>query len=313
MEKVLLVRDVLKYFKYRQICGDDESLNRKIEVADINRPGLELTGYFEYSQPRRVVLLGGKELSYIKTISEEKQKEGFEYLTSEPTPMILISEDHECPPVLFEIAKKKNFPIFVSYAPTRSLMIEVASFLEENLAVFDSVHGVLMNIFGVGVLIRAKSGMGKSEIALELIKKGHILIADDRVDLARIHNKIVGECPDLLKDMLEIRGLGIINVTQMFGITASAPRCELKLVIDLERWNFDKEYRRAANDDVFFETIFGIDIPKIVFPVREGRSMAELIEAAVTNYILKERGIDCSKEFDNRVYNYIVAQNRKEE
>ena len=312
MEKVLLVRDVLKYFKYRQICGDDESLNRKIEVADINRPGLELTGYFEYSQPRRVVLLGGKELSYIKTISEEKQREGFEYLTNDPTPMILISEDHECPPILFEIAQKKNFPIFVSYAPTRSLMIEVASYLEENLAVFDSVHGVLMNIFGVGVLIRAKSGMGKSEIALELIKKGHILIADDRVDIARIHNKIIGESPELLKDMLEIRGLGIINVTQMFGIAASAPRCELKLVIDLLRWDFGKEYNRAGNDEEFFETMFGIDIPKIVFPVREGRSMAELIETAVTNYILKERGINCSKEFDDRVYNYILKQNKKE-
>lgn len=308
MEKHILVKDVLKYFKFRQISGNEESLNRKIEVADINRPGLELTGYFEYFQPRQVVLLGGKELSYIKTISEEKQREGFEYLTNDPTPMILISEDHECPPILFEVAQKKNFPIFVSYAPTRSLMVEVASYLEEKLAVFESVHGVLMNIFGVGVLIRAKSGMGKSEIAMELIKKGHILIADDCVNLARIHNKIIGECPELLKDMLEIRGLGIINVAQMFGATASAPRCYLNLVIELEQWDSNKEYDRLGIGPEMHETLFGVDIPKILFPIREGRSMAELIETAVTKYILKERGIDCSKEFENRVYQYIVEQ-----
>ena len=313
MEKVLLVKNVRDYFKYRQICGDEESLTRKIEVADINRPGLELTGYFEYSQPRRVIILGGKELSYIKKMSEKNQRESFDYLTNEHTPMILLSEDHECPPILLEIAKEKNFPIFVSFAPTKSLMVELVSYLEENLAVFDNVHGVLMNVYGVGVLLRGKSGMGKSEIALELIKKGHILIADDRVDVARIHNKIFGEVPEILKDMLEIRGLGIINVTQMFGITASAPRCELKLVIDLELWDKTKVFDRVSNDERLYETMFGIDIPKIVFPVREGRSMAELIEAAVTDYILKERGIDCSKEFENRIFQNILDKNGKEE
>ena len=308
----LLVKDVHDYFKYRQICGDEQSLNRKIEVADVNRPGLELTGYFEYSQPRRVVILGGKELSYIKTMPEDKQRQSFDYLTNENTPMILLSKDQQCPPLLLEIAQKKNFPIFVSFAPTNSLMVEIVSYLEEKLATFDNVHGVLLNVFGVGVMLRGESGMGKSEIALEMIKKGHILVADDRVDVARIHNKIIGEAPELLKDMLEIRGIGIINVVQMFGIAASMPRCEVQLVIDLERWDPDREYNRVGNEDQLYDTYFGIDIPKIVFPVREGRSMAELVEAAVTNYILKERGVDCSKEFENRVYNFIQKQNGNE-
>ena len=313
MEKVLLVKDVLNYFKYRQICGNEESLNRKIEVADINRPGLELTGYFEYSQPRRVIILGGKEISYINNMSEDKQRESFEYLTNEHTPMILLSKDHVCPPILLEIAQKKNFPIFVSFAPTKSLMVELVSYLEENLAEFDNVHGVLMNIYGVGVLLRGKSGIGKSEIALELIKKGHILIADDRVDVARIHNKIIGVVPEILKDMLEIRGLGIINVTQLFGITASAPQCQLKLVIDLQHWDTAVGFERKINEEKSYETLFGIDIPKIVFPVREGRSMAELIETAVTDYILKERGIDCSKDFEDRIYQSILNKKGKEE
>ena len=161
MEKVLLVKDVLKYFKYRQICGNEDSLNRKIEVADVNRPGLELSGYFEYSQPRRVIILGGKEISYINKMAEDKQRESFEYLTNEHTPMILLSNDHVCPAILLEIAQRKNFPIFVSYAPTKSLMVELVSYLEENLAVFDNVHGVLMNVHGVGVLLRGKVVLGK--------------------------------------------------------------------------------------------------------------------------------------------------------
>ena len=313
MEKVLLVKDVLNYFKYRQICGNEESLNRKIEVADINRPGLELSGYFEYSQPRRVIILGGKEISYIEKMSTEKQRESFEYLTNEHTPMILLSKDHVCPPLLLEIAQQKNFPIFVSYAPTKSLMVELVSYLEENLAVFDNIHGVLMNVYGVGVLLRGKSGVGKSEIALELIKKGHILIADDRVDVARIHNKIIGVVPELLKDMLEIRGLGIIDVTKLFGITASAHQCQLKLVIDLQRWDTAEGFERKVNEEKSYETLFGIDIPKIVFPVREGRSMAELIETAVTDYILKERGIDCSRDFEDRIYQNILNKKGNEE
>ena len=313
MEKVLLVKDVLNYFKYRQICGNEESLNRKIEVADINRPGLELSGYFEYSQPRRVIILGGKEISYIEKMPLDKQRESFEYLTNEHTPMILLSKDHVCPSVLLEIAQKKNFPIFVSYAPTKSLMVELVSYLEENLAEFDNIHGVLMNVHGVGVLLRGKSGIGKSEIALELIKKGHILIADDRVDVARIHNKIIGVVPELLKDMLEIRGLGIINVTQLFGITASAHQCQLKLVIDLQHWDTAVGFERKVNEEKSYETLFGIDIPKIVFPVREGRSMAELIETAVTDYILKERGIDCSKDFEDRIYQSILNKKGNEE
>lgn len=312
MERVVLVKQMQDYFKYRMISGDEHSLQRRIEVADVNRPGLELTGYFDNFQPRRVVVLGDKELNYInRVMTEEQQRQSFDFLTGERTPMILISHDNECPRILKEIAQAKNFPIFASFAPTSSLMVEIVSYLEEQLATSESIHGVLLNVFGVGILIRGESGMGKSEIALELIKHGHILVADDRVDVSRIHNKIMGESPMLLKDMLEIRGIGVINVVQMFGIVATMPRCDISFVIDLVRWDTSREYMRVGNEEKMYQNYFGIDIPRIELPVREGRSMAELIEAAVTNFILLQRGIDCSKDFENRVYNFI--KNRNEE
>ena len=146
------------------------------------------------------------------------------------------------------------------------------------------------------------------ETALELIKKGHILIADDSVEVARIHNKIFGEAPEILRDMLEIRGLGIINVPQMFGINACKSRCELDFIIELERWDYSREYDRIGSDEWKCDSIFGVNIPKIIFPVREGRSMAELIETAVTDYILKDRGINCSLDFEKRVYNFVLEQ-----
>ncbi|MDD6467336.1 MAG: HPr(Ser) kinase/phosphatase [Erysipelotrichaceae bacterium] len=312
MEKIVLVKQIQDYFKYRVISGNEDSLQRRIEVADVNRPGLELTGYFENFQPRRVVILGDKELNYInRVMTEEQQRQSFDFLTGDRTPMILISHDNECPRILKEIAQAKNFPVFASFAPTSSLMVEIVSYLEEQLATSESIHGVLLNVFGIGILIRGESGMGKSEIALELIKHGHILVADDRVDVSRIHNKIMGEAPVLLKDMLEIRGIGVINVVQMFGIVATMPRCDINFVIDLVRWDTSREYTRVGNEEKMFQNYFGIDIPKIELPVREGRSMAELIEAAVTNFILLQRGIDCSKEFEDRVYNFI--KNRNEE
>ena len=310
----LLVKDVQEYFKYQVVTGDESSLTRKIEVADVNRPGLELTGYFDYSQPKRVVILGDKEINYINNVmSHEQQIASFEFLTSENTPMILISRNHECPRLLMDIATRKNFPIFTSYAPTSSLITEMVSYLEEQLALFENVHGVLLDVHGVGVLIMGDSGMGKSEIALELIKKGHILVADDRVDVSRVHNRVLGETPEILRDMLEIRGIGIINVAQMFGITASMPKCNINLVVQLEKWNDEKEYARVGNEEKQYQHFFGIDVPKVVLPVREGRSMGAIIESAVTNYILLQRGIDSSKDFENRIYDFIKNKNGSEE
>lgn len=311
-QNIVKVRTLVENFDFIQITGDDASLERPIVIADTNRPGLELAGYFENSQQKRLVILGDKEIAYIATMSVHKQRKSFDFITNEQTPAIIVTKGHKCPDVLKHYAKRKNFPIFLSSSPTYRLIVDIVAFLDEQLATSMCIHGGLLSIYGKGVLIRGESGMGKSEIALELIKRGHLLVADDRVDCYRIHNKIVGKAPELLREMLEIRGIGVINVSRMFGVSSVLPKAEINFQVNLEPWKADQDYDRVGIEEKKHENILGIDIPKIVVPVREGRSMAVIIESAVTNYMLSVMGMDSAKEFEQRVLDYI-EKNKNEQ
>ena len=311
-QNIVKVRTLVENFDFIQITGDDASLERPIVIADTNRPGLELAGYFENSQQKRLVILGDKEIAYITTMSVHKQRKSFDFITNEQTPAIIVTKGHKCPDVLKRYAKRKNFPIFLSSSPTYRLIVDIVAFLDEQLATSMCIHGGLLSIYGKGVLIRGESGMGKSEIALELIKRGHLLVADDRVDCYRIHNKIVGKAPELLREMLEIRGIGVINVSRMFGVSSVLPKAEINFQVNLEPWKADQDYDRVGIEEKKHENILGIDIPKIVVPVREGRSMAVIIESAVTNYMLSVMGMDSAKEFEQRVLDYI-EKNKNEQ
>ena len=311
-QNIVKVRTLVENFDFIQITGDDASLERPIVIADTNRPGLELAGYFENSQQKRLVILGDKEIAYIATMSVHKQRKSFDFITNEQTPAIIVTKGHKCPDVLKRYAKRKNFPIFLSSSPTYRLIVDIVAFLDEQLATSMCIHGGLLSIYGKGVLIRGESGMGKSEIALELIKRGHLLVADDRVDCYRIHNKIVGKAPELLREMLEIRGIGVINVSRMFGVSSVLPKAEINFQVNLEPWKADQDYDRVGIEEKKHENILGIDIPKIVVPVREGRSMAVIIESAVTNYMLSVMGMDSAKEFEQRVLVYI-EKNKNEQ
>lgn len=299
------VKTLMENFDFEQISGNLKSLERPIVMADTNRPGLELAGFFENSQAKRLVILGDKEIAYIQTMSDAKQRKSFDFITDEETPAIIITKGHECPPILKRCAKRKNFPIFASQSSTTRLIVNIASFLDEQLATSKCIHGGLLSIYGKGVLITGESGMGKSEIALELIKRGHLLVADDRVDCYRIHNKIIGKAPELLREMLEIRGIGIINVSRMFGVSSVLPKTEIDFEVRLETWQPNQDYDRVGIEEKKHENILGIDVPKIIVPVREGRSMAVIIESAVTNFLLGEMGLDSAKEFEQRVLDYI--------
>ena len=311
-QNTVKVRTLVENFDFIQITGNDASLERPIVIADTNRPGLELAGYFENSQQKRLVILGDKEIAYISTMSVQKQRKSFDFITNDQTPAIIITKGHKCPDVLKRYRKRKNFPIFLSSSPTYRLIVDIVAFLDEQLATSMCIHGGLLSIYGKGVLIRGESGMGKSEIALELIKRGHLLVADDRVDCYRIHNKIVGKAPELLREMLEIRGIGVINVSRMFGVSSVLPKAEINFQVNLEPWKADQDYDRVGIEEKKHENILGIDIPKIVVPVREGRSMAVIIESAVTNYMLSVMGMDSAKEFEQRVLDYI-EKNKNEQ
>lgn len=311
--EIITVEELQSEFDLTQVCGDEKSLSRKILVPDINRPGLELTGYYVHSDKKRIVLLGDKEISYIKTMSDEEQATHFNFITNSQTPAIIIARDHEVPPVLKKIADEKNFPVFTSKLKTVRLTVELIAMLDNIFAPHSSLHGTLMNVYGKGVLIMGDSGVGKSELALELIKRGHVLIADDRVVTYNVHNSIVGKSPEILEGVLEVRGIGIINVMQMFGASSILESIQVDVVIYLEHWDGKKDYDRLGDKHISYMDILGIDIPKLEFPVKVGRNMAVLVETAVTNFSLKQRGINSAIDFDERVKNFLIKKQAAEE
>ena len=305
IKRKVTVKDLMNQLGYECITGDEKALNREIKVPDVNRPGLELTGYYLHSQRERVVLLGNKEMGFISGMSNEVQYSSFDFLTQKETPCIIITRDFACPPRLKEIAQRKNFPVLLCKDNTSRAMVEVVTYLDIELAPVKTMHGVFLQIYGKGVLLTGESGMGKSEIALELIKKGHLLVADDRVDCAVIHKQIIGQAPEILKQMLEIRGVGIINVSKMFGVASVLDKAMVDLNIHIEQWKPNKQYDRLGIEEKKYTDILGVQIPKLVIPVKEGRSMGVIIESAVTNYLLSSVGQDSAKEFEQRVLNLI--------
>ena len=305
IKRKVTVKDLMNQLGYECITGDENALNREIKVPDVNRPGLELTGYYLHSQRERVVLLGNKEMGFISGMSNEVQYSSFDFLTQKETPCIIITRGSSCPTRLKEIAQRKNFPVLLCKDNTSRAMVEVVTYLDIELAPIKTMHGVFLQIYGKGVLLTGESGMGKSEIALELIKKGHLLVADDRVDCAVIHKQIIGQAPEILKQMLEIRGVGIINVSKMFGVASVLDKAMVDLNIHIEQWKPNKQYDRLGIEEKKYTDILGVQIPKLVIPVKEGRSMGVIIESAVTNYLLSSVGQDSAKEFEQRVLNLI--------
>lgn len=302
MTKSIQIGTLLDQSKFIQITGNKQAKEREVTVPEINRPGFELAGFFAHSDFRRIILIGAKEMAFIDQMSEERQLEIFPNLMQEEVPAIIIAKGFTCPKIMEDIAVSKNFPIFVTTMPTGRVSIELTSRLDEILAPETLIHGVFLNIYGKGVIIKGDSGIGKSEIALELIKRGHLLVADDAVELYHIGQHIIGKSPEVLSNLLEIRGVGVIDVSKMFGISAILDKDQVDLIIQLDRWVPSREYTRIAmeeNEDT--EDILGVKIPKVVVPVTGGRSMSVIIEAAVMNMRLRDYGVDSSKEFVDRI------------
>ena len=311
LDKRVYVKEIKEAFNLKQITGNDASLLRWAIAPDINRPGLELSGYDEPTELKRVVIIGNKEYGYIQTLSEEAQRDRFGFLTDSYTPCIIVTAGLKTPKILEDIAREKNFPVFEYPNKTYILTTELTSYLSEKLAHVESVHGEMLNIYGVGVLVIGESGMGKSELALDLIKRGHVLVADDVVEYAKIHNQIICRAPLELKQMLEVRGLGILDITFMFGAQCYLESSNLDFIIKL----VTKEQYKNNNNNRLEPTekttdFFGITKTVLEIPVSEGKTMAPIIEASVINYILKRRGIDTNEKFKENIRNIIINKNR---
>lgn len=307
---VVTVQDLVQELKL-EVVTENLPLDRPITEQMLSRPGMELTGVVEYfrdSAKRRVQIIGTKEWLYLQSLESEVRRERARVLFTDETPVIIFSKNFEIPQEMIELSEQTKVPLLRSEKETTVLFTAISNYLEEALSPIESVHGVLVDVNGIGVLITGKSSIGKSETALELIHRGHQLIADDRVDIfEKEPGLVVGRAPELLQQFIEVRGIGIINVVEMFGARAYRHKKRVTLMIELEDWNNEKIYNRIGLSD---ETtrLFNTDITKITIPVRPGRSIASLIEVAAMNHRLKVMGYNAAEAFTNQLNQYIQTK-----
>lgn len=298
-------KDIVEAFGLELISGE-EGINRPIVTSDLSRPGLEIAGFFDYYPADRVQLLGMTEMSFFNRLNEPDRVQRMEELCRDYTPGIIITRGQEVPAELIEASERESVPVMRSHMKTTRLFSRLTNFLESRLAPTTAVHGVLVDIYGLGVLITGKSGVGKSETALELVKRGHRLVADDCVEIRQEdQDTLVGNAPDLIEHLLEIRGLGIINVMTLFGAGAVRSNKKISIVINLELWEKNKQYDRVGLDEEKMK-IIDTEVTKITVPVRPGRNLAVIIEVAAMNYRLKRMGVNAAEQFSNRL-NHAIA------
>lgn len=280
-------------------AGASEEMD--IEGSDINRPGLQLSGFWDYFAHQRPQLLGKVELEYLKSLSRDVMRERLEKLFSYHMPCVIICHSMPCPDGLVEIARTHGVPVFSAGRDTTLVVLEVINYLNNQLAPRITCHGVLVDVFGSGLLITGESGVGKSEAALELVKRGHRLVADDVVDIRRVTDtRLVGEAPEMVRHFMEIRGVGIIDIAVMYGIGSVIQTKSIDMVVHLEIWSPEKEYDRLGLDEIRTD-ILGVQIPKLVIPIRPGRNLAIVLEVAARNFRLKQGGFNAAQELDNRL------------
>ncbi|WP_027093374.1 HPr(Ser) kinase/phosphatase [Cohnella thermotolerans] len=307
MAKKVRVSELVHQFQLEVVAGAD-GMRRTIETDDLNRPGLEVAGYFAYYPVERAQILGKTELAFLETLTSQERRERMERLCTDETPCIIITRGLDVPSELIEVANERHFPVLRSGVATTILLSRITTFLEKKLAPTATIHGVLVDVYGVGMLITGGSGIGKSETALELVKRGHRLVADDAVEIRQTaDNLLYGSAPELIQHLLEIRGLGILNVMTLFGAGAVRTQKQISLVIKLENWQQEKQYDRLGLDEETTK-IIEAEVPLVTVPVRPGRNLAVILEVAAMNFRLKRMGYNAALQFTNKLTEAIADE-----
>ncbi|MDL4839278.1 HPr(Ser) kinase/phosphatase [Aquibacillus rhizosphaerae] len=300
-------QDLLNQFDIELIAGKD-GIHREILMSEISRPGIEMTGYFKYYPKDRLQLLGKTELSYYTDLSHAERKDRAERICTDITPGIVVSRGLEIPEELVEACNASGVPLMRSPYKTTRVISRLTNFLEAKFAPFTALHGVLVDVYGIGVLITGQSGVGKSETALELVKRGHRLVADDSVEIRQEdYDRLIGSAPPLIEHLLEIRGLGIINVMTLFGAGSVRSYKKISMIINLETWDQKKQYDRLGLEEETMK-IIDVEVPKATLPVRPGRNIAVIIEVAAMNFRLKRMGVNAAEEFSERLTTMIKSE-----
>ncbi|PTM56649.1 HPr(Ser) kinase/phosphatase [Desmospora activa] len=296
MAASVTVKEMVERLGLKVLSGED-GLNRRLTTSDLYRPGLELAGFFTYYPSERLQMLGRSELTFLSGLPVRERTERLKWLCHEDTPCFCVTRGQDAPSELHEAVQEKNIPILGTSHSTTRFSSKTTNWLEKKLAPATTMHGVFVDIYGVGVLIVGSSGIGKSETALELVKRGHRLVADDAVEIRQSdEDSLVGHAPELIRYLLEIRGLGIINVMTLFGAGAVREFKKLSMVVQLEAWQENRQYDRLGLDEERMR-IIDTEVPLLTVPVRPGRNLAVIIEVAAMNFRLKKMGYHAAQSF----------------
>ncbi len=301
MENYVKLSKVVEKLNLKNLTPDVDMTEKKVMVPDINRPALQLTGFFEHFAYERVQLIGCVEYTFLENMEEDEKEKIYDMLLSYKIPCIIFCRNLKPDDSLIEKAKKANVPVFSTETPTSAFSAEIIRWLNVELAPCISIHGVLVDVYGVGVLIMGESGIGKSEAALELIKRGHRLVSDDVVEIRKVSDEtLVGTAPDITRHFIELRGIGIVDVKMLYGVQSVRETQNIDLVITLEEWDRDKEYDRLGLEEQYTEFL-GNKVVCHQLPIRPGRNLAIIVETAAINHRQKSMGYNAAQELYKRV------------
>lgn len=307
VEKFLSLNEEKNNFLKVRLITDSIGMNNEIISYEVNRPGMALFGYFKDFAFERIQIFGKGEGNYVLTLAKENRLDIFEELFKYKMPLCIFTYNLNPPESFIKIAEKNNVCVIISELKTMVMIRNIENLIEEELIESHTVHGGLVEVFGVGVLILGKSGVGKSEATLELISKGHRLISDDTVEFKKLNDgRIIGRKNEFIKHNMEVRGIGVVDISRLSGMSAIRDKKRLDLVIELENWNDDEQYDRMGLEEKTYN-ILNTEIPYIKIPVRSGRNICILIETAAKNFRLKEMGYNSAKELNKN----LIAQIEK--
>lgn len=298
------VKDIVDKFQMEVIFEGSDYETEILTITDVNRPGLQFVGFFDYFDPRRLQIIGKSETTFLQSYSSGERRKCFENIFRYEIPALVISRNLEVFPECLEMAKKFGRTLLRTGYTSVEFTSMTIDYLNHELAPVITRHGVLMDVYGEGVLILGDSGIGKSETAIELIKRGHRLVADDAVEIKRIGGTLFGTAPELIRNYLEVRGVGVIDVQKLFGMGAVQDSTQIDLVIQFEKWADDKFYDRLGLDDSFV-SIMDVNVPMSVVPVSAGRNLAGIVELAVMNNRQKKHGCNSAHDFVNQIDGYV--------
>ena len=299
---------IIEEFELEKIYEPNDIETVLISCADINRPGLQMIGFFDHFDKDRIQIMGRVEFTYLEQFSVDEREEKLDKFFALGFPALVITRGQQVFPEMVEFAEKYNVPLLRSEDITSSFMSAIISYLNVQIAPRRTRHGVLVEVYGEGILIMGESGVGKSETAIELVKRGHRLVADDAVEIKRVSNKtLVGSSPAIIRHFVELRGIGIIDVKEIFGIGAIKDTENIDMIIHLEPWEDGRQYDRLGMVDEY-TNIMGINIPSLTIPVKLGRNLAVIVEVAAMNNRQKRMGYNAAVELNKRLMQQMEEQ-----